>query len=63
MDNNDSTELFETLEDNTILIKADQDLQTDLQNYVISAKGDTLAQMRGNLAYEANNRIFGKWWA
>jgi len=27
-----------------------------------TSKGDTLAQMRGNLAYKANNGIFGQWW-
>ena len=29
---------------------------------VLTSKGETLGQTRGNLAYEANNGIFGKWW-
>ena len=62
MENKDSTKLFETLEDKTILIKADPDLQTDLHNYVISAKGETLDQTRGNLAFKANNGTFKDWW-
>ena len=62
MDNTDLLELFEILEGNTILIKADPDVQNILQNYVISANDFSLVTTRGNIAYKANNGTFEDWW-